>query len=203
MGVTWILFSELWWSSSLSFMIVLFTGASLTPQIYFLIGNLLVPIGLFAWMYAFTDLVWEDKQKLILIIVSIGGVFYEILFFYFLFTNPHIIGVMRGPIDAEYKSFVLFFLLFGLILFVITGLIFAHQSIKSGNPEFKLRAKFLIMAFISFFIGASLDGLKPIFFNANLLDYIYVINRIVLIFSAIAFFLGYYLPKWIKNRYLD
>lgn len=201
-GLTWIIFSEIWWSASVSFLYVLFTGQGLSLELYFLIGNLLVPLGFFIWLVTFTNIKLREKQKIILIIMAIICALYEIMFFYFLFTDPSIIGVLRGPIDAEYRSFTLVFLMSGMILFVITGTYFGYRSIKSSDPIISLRAKFLIAAFISFFIGASLDGLKPFLFEESYLDFIYIINRIILISASLEFYCSFIMPKFIKRHFL-
>ena len=201
-GLTWIIYSEIWWSASISFLFVLFTGQSLSLELYFIIGNLLVPLGFFVWLVTFTNIKLREKQKIILLIMAIIGALYEIIFFYFIFTDPSVIGAFRGPIDAEYRSFALVFLMSGLILFVITGVFFGYKSLSSSDPIVKLRSKFFLAAFISFFIGASLDGLKPFLFEESYLDLIYIINRLILISSSLEFYCSFIMPKFIKKHFL-
>ena len=56
-GLTWILMTEMWWSSSSSFIVALFNnGEGLSVTAYVLIANLLVPVALFVWLLAFTEL---------------------------------------------------------------------------------------------------------------------------------------------------
>jgi len=45
-GFTWILLCEIWWSSAFSFLAALFTGVGFTPELYFTLGNLFVPVAL-------------------------------------------------------------------------------------------------------------------------------------------------------------
>ena len=182
-------------------MLVLITGFGLSFYLFSLLGNVFIPLGLLIWVIIFTDLVWKDKQKSFIIIVAIGGLFYEMLFLYYFFTNITIVGSMRGSIDAEYRNFVIVFLMLGLIFFVITGLIFAREIFKTKSTEYKMRAKFLFAAFISYFVGASLDGIKPFIFEVSFLDFVYIVNRIILISAAVEFYCGFNLPKWIKNRF--
>ena len=67
-GATWILISEPWWPSSLSFLVSLSNGVGLTPSLYFLIGNTLVPLAIILWLLAFTDFLFTEKRKMILLI---------------------------------------------------------------------------------------------------------------------------------------
>ncbi|MHA1660703.1 MAG: hypothetical protein ACTSUT_16450 [Promethearchaeota archaeon] len=200
-GCTWIFMTELWWSSSVSFLMALITGNPLTPKIYFFLGNCLIALGILLWMMAFTELLYKNKQKIVAIIFTIIGVSYEILFYYLVFTDISVIGEMRGAVDGIYYTFPLTFLLFGLFLFLFTGILFARESLRSDNSEIRLKGKFLISAFISFAVGAFLDGLKPIIFP-NIMDLIYIINRIILIFCAIEFYFGFILPDWLKKLLL-
>ena len=197
-GFTWILLCEIWWSSAFSFLAALFTGVGFTPEIYFSLGNLFVPIALLMWLTAFTDLVYKKKQNLILLIAAITGLIYYIIFFYFIFTDVSVIGIMFNAVDAEYRSFALFYLISVLLVFFVTGILFSRVSMRSDNPEIRLKGKFLLLAVILFTIGAALDGLKPFLFGA-ILNVILIINRIILIISGLAYYSGFLLPRWIKE----
>ncbi|MHA2181978.1 MAG: hypothetical protein ACXAAH_11190, partial [Promethearchaeota archaeon] len=65
-GFTWILISEPWWPSSLSFLVSLSNGSGLPATIYFLIGNTFVPLAIAFWLLAFTEFLLTEKRKLIL-----------------------------------------------------------------------------------------------------------------------------------------
>ena len=66
-GITWVGLASPWWPSSVFFVIALIDGVGLenNPELYFLIGNLLIPFFLLLWIVAITDLLYKDKQKLI------------------------------------------------------------------------------------------------------------------------------------------
>lgn len=200
-GFVWIIMSEVWWSSSFSFIVTLSTGIVLTDEIYFFIGNLFVPLGILLWMKAFTDLKYKDKQKIILIIFAVICTLYYVTFIPIIFIDVSVIGEMRSAVDANYTPIALVFLLTGLFTFVISGLIFARESLKSGNWEIKIKGKFLILAFVMFGIGAGLDGLKPYFISPTFLDVVLVIDRVILIFSAFSFYCGFILPRFIKELF--
>lgn len=200
-GFTWVLLCEIWWSSAFSFLAALFTGAGFSEELYFTLGNLFVPVALFLWLTAYTDFLYKKKKKQILLIATITGLIYYIVFFYFIFNDVSIIGVMFNSVDAEYKSFALGYLISVLLVFLITGVNFARVSMRSDNTEIRLKGKFILLAVVLFFIGAALDGLKPLLFG-SIIDVILIINRIILILSGLAFYSGFLLPHWIKELIL-
>jgi len=64
-----------------------------------------------------------------------------------------------------------------------------------------LKGKFIILAMLFFAIGTGLDGLKPILFP-DYIGLVLVINRLILISSAITFYIGFTLPNWVKKLFL-
>jgi len=73
--------------------------------------------------------------------------------------------------------------------------------LKSDNPENKLKGKFLLIAVISFAIGAGLDGLKPLFFE-GMIEIVLIITRIILLSCTIEFYLVFNPPQWLKKLLL-
>lgn len=200
-GLTWIILMEIYWSSAFSFVAALFTGKGFAPELYFTIGNLFIPIGLLMWLTAFTDFMYKKQQKVILIIAAITGIIYYIAFFYFIFNDVSVIGEMYSAVDAEYRGFALGYLISVLLVFLITGIMFALESLKAENPETRLKGKFFLLAVISFAIGAGLDGLKPFLF-AGTLQIVLVITRVILLSCAVEFYLGFNPPHWMKKLLL-
>ena len=178
-GATWILISEPWWPSSLSFLVSLSNGVGLTPSLYFLIGNTLIPLAIILWLLAFTDFLFTEKRKMILLIFIIIGIIFEVIFYTFLFINPVLIGTSNSPVDVSYSFFIIIFLVFFILTVVISGLMFARLSLKSDDPEVKLKGILLVVAFIAFFVGALLDSSITL----NEVGIIFV--RLILITSAI------------------
>ena len=195
-GVTWILISEPWWPSSLSFIIAINDKVGLSENLYFLIGNIFIPITIIIWLIAFTEFLYTEKRKLILMIFTLYGIVFEILFFIFLSIDPDLIGELNPPVDVNYKSFIMISLISFLLIVVITGFMFANLSLKSDDPEVKLKGKLLIFAFISFSVGALLDSSIPL--SAPLI----IITRLILILSALAWYGGFILPKWMRKIFL-
>jgi hypothetical protein len=80
---------------------------------------------------------------------------------------------------------------------LITGTLFGRKSLRSDNPEIKLKGKLLIIAFWSFFIGAIFEIISHISII------ILIVGRIILISSAIEFYSGFLLPNWMKKLLLS
>ncbi len=198
-GLVWIGIVSSWYASSSSFLVALISGGNGymdAPPFYFIIGAVPLPITAFIWMIAFTDLLYKNKQKLILLIFGLVGILFEILFFALLFINYDLIGIVTSPVDAEYELFITIYQLFLVILVLVTGLLFSRESLKSEIPEIQLKGKLLVAAFISFVTGSILEILSGI----SIL--ILILARLILITSSIEFYGGFMLPNWMKKLFL-
>ncbi|MFW9948104.1 MAG: hypothetical protein ACFFDX_14870, partial [Candidatus Odinarchaeota archaeon] len=79
------------------------------------------------------------------------------------------------------------------------------KSVKSNDKEVRVKGKLLRAAFITFTIAAVLDSLLgTIFENPTdpLLAIMVVIVRVLLIISAIEFYGGFLLPKWMHAIFI-
>lgn len=195
-GITWIGLVSLWYSHVISVLLILTTGNGISDRLYMFLGNALLPFTWFIWIIAFTDLVCKDKQKIFLIISAIYGAVVEIYFLFYLFTDPSILGEVLSPVDAKYNLVMTLYQFSCLIMIVITGILFARISMKSDNPEIKVKGKFLLFALISFFVGAIFE----IFSYISII--FLIIGRLILISSAIEFYCGFILPKRVKELFL-
>ena len=203
-SLSWIGVASPWFPDSISFLKILIFNAPLEPEWYFIIGNSLLPVFLLCWLTAYTDLLYKDKQKLILSIFIVIGVIFEIIFFYLLFTDIDEIGVFLRPFQVEFGTLITISFIMFIAILLITGVLFARQSIRSEKPDVSLRGKFLLIAFISFTIGAIFDSAIGSILEATdpLLPFFVVIIRLILISSALEFYCGFILPKWVENFFL-
>ncbi len=193
-ATAWILLVGPWFNSGFNFLYVLITGVSFSDEFYFLIAFIWPPIAMLFWMKLFTSLIYPNKLKLILVIFFIQAIVYEIFLIYFIFTDLAVVGEKTGIFDIHLSLPFLLYILALLIIGLITGIIFGREPIISKDPILKYKGYFIILAWFSFFIGALLDaGLFPL--TAITL----VIVRLILISSAIEFYFGFFLPKWIKH----
>jgi hypothetical protein len=88
---------------------------------------------------------------------------------------------------------------------MISGVIFAQRSIKVEDREVRLKGKLLRAAFITFTVGAILDSLLGTIFEDPadpFLAVMVVVVRILLIISAIEFYGGFLLPRWMKDIFM-
>ena len=195
-GIAWIFMSEPWWTGAISFILVFIGLEPLSIELYFIISVCFIPFALLMWLTTVTELLYKEKQKLILVIFLIEGIIFEIFAIYFLFANDELIIIRQGPIDVNYLSFVLIYLFSVMVIILITGLLFAKESLKSDNKEIRLKGKLIALAFISFIIGGILDGVLE--FNIITL----LICRSIVISSGFEFYFGLLLPEWLKKLFI-
>ena len=195
-GIAWILIVSPWWPSSASVILALATGEGLSLEMYLLLGNLFTPVFMFFLVAAFTEIYYNDKQKIILIIFAIIGILIEIYLVYFIIVDPCVLGELQGIVDIEFRGLLRIYLLIDILLVLVLGFLIALNSLRTETPEIKLRGKFLMLAFISWTVGAIADASLPLNFITL------TIIRIVLITSAIEFYIGFILPDWIKKHFL-
>jgi hypothetical protein len=195
-GITWIGLTTPWLPSTISFLVYLIMESGLSPVFYFTIGNIASPVILVIWIIAFTDLKFKKRQTLIVSVYSILGVAYEIYLVYFLIINPSVIGELTGIFDVTYKGVVLLFALFIVINMLISGVLFGQESLRSKDATIRLKGKFLIVAFISWCVGAIMDAALQL----NIITL--TIARIILISSAVEFYIGFILPRFIRELFI-
>ena len=195
-GIAWIGLSEPWFGSSISFLLLVYTGQGLTPEIYAIVSMVFIPFSMLLWLAAVCDLILKKNKKLLISIFVVLAIIFEIALFYLLSIDPSLIIILRDPIDAEFQTVIRIFLLLYIFTILVTGIIFARESLKSDNPEIRLKGKLLLAAFLSWTIGSILDGVLPL----NIITLTFA--RIILISSAIEFYCGFLLPNWIKKTFL-
>lgn len=192
-GITYIGFYCAWWGSGISFISVLITGQPLSPVMYIAIGNLLIPLLIILWMLGFTEMIYQDKRKILVLIYLIVLTICEILVIYYLLTDYTQLGTKTGLFDIKYERIVVIYLMFINFSITIPGLLFARQSLKSDDREVRFKGKALIIAFLTYPICGFIDaGLE--------LDAVgVIIIRSLLMFGAIMFYIGFFVPLFIKK----
>ncbi len=200
-GISWIGVANPWFPDSISFVMNILFQESLAIEWYFIIGNAFIPFALLTWLIAYTDMRKKKGQKLVIILTVALSVIFEIAFFILLNTDINQIGYINPlrPFTVEFGLFITIYLLLVILVMAITGLLFAQQSVKSEDRGVKLKGKLLRAAFITFTVAAILDSLLGTIFEDPtdpLLAVMVVITRILLIISAIEFYGGFILPKW-------
>ncbi len=192
-GITWVFLVSGYLPDALNFVTILMTDTQIPELLYLILATVFYPIIHLTWMKVFTELRYKEKQKKIMIIFWIESVAYEVILIFILLTNPAMVGAHLSPFYAEYGTFVIFYDLFSMVLFLVTGISFALFYLKSTLPENRLKGYFLLIAFVTFIIGALLDLI-----NYPVDPITLVAARLILITSGFEFFIGFVMPHWIK-----
>jgi hypothetical protein len=198
MGLCAIILATPWAPHSVSFIYALATGSDqgILPEIYFIIGNVFVPVGILLWLWAFTELTYKKYQKNLLIFGICYLILFETLFFSMLFIDPLLIGELQPPVHVKYNIGLICLLLSGVIIVSVTSYFFIRESLRSDNPEIRLRGKFILSGIITLFIGAIMEGFL------SLITIFLVISRILLIICGALFYIGFIPPEFIRKRLL-
>jgi hypothetical protein len=192
-GLVAVLVTEPWWPSTFLFLSILIFSIPIDQRLCFLLGNIFIPLTLLLWLAVFTDLIKYKRKKMVLIIFSIEGILFEVVFLYALFTNPSLIGTIDRNLDINYGIYISLYHLSVLIITIITVTLFTKVTLKSDNPEVRLQGKLILIAVYSFIIGATLDIL-----SANSLILL-ISARMILILASIILYGGFILPDWMKK----
>ncbi len=194
-GLTMIFISTGWWGTSASFIVaLLFNSDGLSLEMIMLLNFIPLPIGLFAWITFYTNLLAKDKKKLLFGFITIVTVIFYVLFLVLLFTNSALVAEKISPVDTAGTNWTLIvYIVIYIVLFVYTGTKFSLATMKYENLETRLKGKFLIFAFPSFAVGAFLDASMP---TAAIT---LIVFRLILIASLVAFYCGFLLPESLKR----
>lgn len=208
-GLCWLSLSTLWLPEAVSFLMSIFITQTLAIEWYLIIGNAFFPVAIVCWIFAYTDMISREKQKLNMALILIYAIVFEVLFFYYFSLGTNYIGVINPlrPFSADLGIFLTVLLLIGFLLLFITGIKFSRKSVKSENKEVSLKGKLLEFAFIAFTIAALLEKtarsilIGTIFPDPTipLLSVMLVVVRVLLISSAVAFYGGFLLPRWMRE----
>ena len=192
-GLTWIGLVQIWWGISISTIYVLTTGSLLSDPMYMVMGNIFIPLTAIIAVLGFTELFAKSYQKKLVIPYIIYGVIFEIVFLYYIFTDYRVLGKVNSPVDATYYLFVIIFQIFCLITLIIISTIFTRISLRSDNPEIKLRGKLVLLGAYLFLIGAIFEIISDISIV------ILILGRLFLICSSFTFYSGLILPNWLEK----
>ena len=193
-GIAWILISSPWLGMGLTFLSHIIFLQRMPITLQFIIGYFFLPLGFMLWLLAVTNFRAKVHQKPIIISFSIIEAIFIILFLYGLLFAPEALGVASGNLEIDYGWILRLFIIIHLVLFLITGLIFAIITMRLDNPEMRYKGIFLIGAFLGYLIGGLLSIANPE------IILILIVARIISIFSGVLFYFGFFLPKALKNK---
>ena len=191
LGIAIPFMGNMWLAISITFISILLTGNSITPELYFVIGYG-VPLAMGFWLILFTELMYKNKQKVIISVFAIYWVIMQILFYFFLFSDTSLLGVFNRPLTPVLGPFLAIRSLILLLVLLITGILFYRESHKSDNPEIKLKGTLFLLGLILFMSGAVLFVITGIAF----VPLIFFIPSVFLVYGA------FILPDWMKKMFL-
>ncbi|TXT64545.1 MAG: conserved membrane protein of unknown function [Promethearchaeota archaeon] len=195
-GLTYICLSSAWWGVVVQFFYFLVFGIQITDQFYLFISHVLLPVGLFCWIYAFSLIIMPFQEKKVLIITLSYVIIWLGVLFLLLVTNLELVGSINPAniLDSSHGAVERVFVFITLITFLLSGSYFSIKSMRLDDVQVKWKGLFLFMGWILLTIGALLDalieGLSPL---------LLIITRLILIGSSFLYYFGFFLPGWIKR----
>ena len=151
-------------------------------------------LNLFLWVYIFSELHYKEKQKQIMIFVIVYLVIWEAI--YLLLSTLDLslfISEREGLIEQTYRLPMSLLVGSQLVIFIITFSIFVKITLKSINPEIRLRGKLTLIFLLCYTIGTLMASFIPIAF-------ISLPAKLILILGAIFLYLAFSMPQGLKKR---
>jgi hypothetical protein len=197
-GITWIFLVSPYWSDAIQFMYALIFQEYFSSILYFFLANAFIAPIHITWIWALTKFIFRKRKKLLLTIFSLEGLLFEISFLIVFILNPTLIGERKSAFVVEWALWIQIYLLISIVLFLITGFMFARQSLKSQNRELKIKGRFLLIAIICFTFAAIIDVIGADAPN----ELTIFLARAFLIISVVCFYIGYTMPRFIKDLFI-
>lgn len=175
---------------SINFVVILVTGNSIDLLLYLLIAFGIAPISILFWMILITELMYQDKKKIILGLFLIYWIAFRIAFFYILFTDMDSLVTNYWIGGLQVGIFLRVTMATQLVLILVTSLLFFRESHKSENKEVRLKG-------ILFLLGILILVFSMLMFSITL-NSIFVL---IFMIPAILFFWGSLaMPEWVKRN---
>ncbi len=195
-GLGWIGLASGWIPDAITFVMIIFLNTPLSEPVYLIIGFAFLPFFILCFLAGFIDILDLKKQNLWIIVFSITGALYELIFWYLFLSPTESVGVFLSPFQVELHILLDIFIFIWIIGLLVIGLMFVSKSLKSDNLELKMRGRFLFIALLSYITGAFMDIIIP------LTPITVVITRLILTMSSIVFYIGFIMPEWAKKLLL-
>ena len=196
-GVGWIGAATVWMGVAIDFIFILINDAPTPIEVHLLIIGGVLPFTQLAWIAGITSLMPIEKstRRKILLIGAILAIIFCPIYIYIALTDPSIWGHKITPIQVKLSFFNQIHYAIEIMVFILPGLWFSRESLRSDKPDIKLKGKFLLFTFIVSILMTLLELL-----SATVL--VYLIARIIAVFVAISFYIGFIMPNWVKNIFL-
>lgn len=194
-GLTYIFMSSGWWGASTTFLSILILDINISDFAYFILADLFALWAVVTWIYSMYKIMYKKHGKLLIVISLILVIPFEIISITCLIIDPAIYGFRPHYFDAQESDIFSFYLLFSMIITILTVCHFAFQSLEIKDSKIRLKAILLLIAVLSFAIGSTIDQLYTDFS-------LMITSGIILVSSAILFYWAWNLPK-VFERLID
>ena len=192
-GISLALITAPWYGAGISFLTIVILGYGLNDSIYFYINYGLLPFALISWMYGISILIfpkWIKKNVIISVIICIP---YEMVLIILLAIDPSMVGTKQGMFNSDAALIPTIFIIFGLLVTLITMLMFIRVCLRSDSLKVKWQGRFLLIAVILLIIGSFMDAI------ITLNPMILIITKIILMIRLVFSYLGWLMPDKIAN----
>ncbi len=188
-----------WYNHFIGYFYWIFTSELLPYELSIVMTEMFYPIGILCWLYIYVLGSSITKKNTVIGILVFYIIIYEIYMSYFLFLAPN------APVEAYIASIVELtitphgFIMITAFIFIVSGCVSGiHFSIKAMNRENNIgvrwKGRFLLIAFVLFFVQLVIDIVSPLEFIA-----LNVASKIMLLIVIFFFYLGFLLPTWIRK----
>ena len=193
-GLSLVILTFPWYGGGISFLTYVFFDFILPDTLYFLINYGLIAFALIFWIYGISILLSKNVKRNTTI-TAIISLTYEVVFLYLLITNISMVGVKEGRFNSDAALFPTIFVVFALLITLITMLMFIRVCFRSEDLKIKWKGRFLLIATLLLIIGSFMDA------TITLTPETLITARIILMLRLIFSYLGWLLPdrvaKWL------
>jgi len=186
-----------WMGVALNFISIVFFDTIPSMELHFFVHGAILPFTLWLWIVTNLKLsnVKPKKQKIIIGISFVIAIIFQIIYISIIFTDTKILGTLINEIQVDYAPFSELYLLIMAIIMISLGFKIGLRSMKSDIKRVRLKGKLIVYSFILATFTFVLEIFVPIIA-------IIILARILVVFTAILFYGGFVLPKWMENLFL-
>ena len=175
---------------SINFINILVTGNSIGAFPYLLLAFGIAPISVLFWMILMTELMYQNKRKIILGIFLIYWIVIRVAFFYLLFTDINSLATNIWIGGLQQGIFLRVVQVIRLLLILVFGILFFLNSHKSENKEVRLKGTLFLLGILILVGGMLLYSITQI----PTFILIFMIPSLLFYYGSLA------MPEWVKKR---
>lgn len=191
LGLGWFLLTSPWWSEVVTLLFQILLGIPVPEMFAIILSTVLIPATLIMWAYASSLLISGKKMKYAFYGICVYALIFQVILFV-AYSIDYTLLATRPNVGLRTTDLLAILLILTLLIFISLGLVFSIEAIRIGEPETKYKGYFLVMAFIFFLIGSSLDSILS---WAGLPIIVPILVRTIQVLASVLFYLGYFLPK--------